>query len=87
MRYLYGISQRPAGQFLSGPCGHRGDKEIRTVEGLARGRELHPWQSAFVREEAVQCGYGTPGMPAASVVDQLDPGSINQVSERGGSLS
>lgn len=39
-----------------------GDKEIRTVEGLTRGRELHPLQASFVREGAVQCGYCTPGM-------------------------
>lgn len=36
--------------------------EIRTVEGLADGNELHPLQEAFSEHHALQCGFCTPGM-------------------------
>jgi carbon-monoxide dehydrogenase small subunit len=37
-------------------------KRVLTVEGLARDGRLHPIQQAFVEQEALQCGYCTPGM-------------------------
>ncbi|MFB3920911.1 MAG: (2Fe-2S)-binding protein [Terriglobia bacterium] len=37
-------------------------KEITTIEGLERNGELHPLQKAFVKHDALQCGYCTPGM-------------------------
>ena len=47
--------------------GHR----VTTVEGLARGGELHPLQKAFVKHGALQCGYCTSGMlmAASSLLD------------------
>ena len=39
-----------------------GDAEVLTVEGLAKGPELHALQTAFAEEGAAQCGYCTPGM-------------------------
>ena len=42
------------------------EKEIWTIEGLARGGELHPLQRAFVEHGAIQCGFCTSGMIMAS---------------------
>jgi aerobic-type carbon monoxide dehydrogenase small subunit (CoxS/CutS family) len=39
-----------------------GEREVTTIEGLARGGALHPLQEAFVAHDAMQCGFCTPGM-------------------------
>jgi len=47
-------------------------KEITTVEGLAKGQELHPLQQAFLDHGSVQCGFCSPGMimSAKSLLDE-----------------
>ena len=49
-------------------------RDIRTVEGLADGGDLHPLQRAFMEHHGLQCGFCTPGflMLAAGVLER-DP--------------
>lgn len=46
------------------------DAEITTIEGLAKGTELHPVQAAFKEHHGLQCGFCTPGM-IMTAVDML----------------
>ena len=51
-------------------------KSVTTIEGLARGEDLHPVQEAFLEEGALQCGYCTSGMilaAAALLKDKPNP--------------
>ncbi|MSO69848.1 MAG: (2Fe-2S)-binding protein, partial [Alphaproteobacteria bacterium] len=40
---------------------------VTTIEGLAKGDQLHPMQAAFKEHHALQCGFCTPGMIMTSV--------------------
>ncbi len=57
--------------------------EITTIEGLAKGDELHPLQTAFVRHEGFQCGYCTPGQicSAVAMLREVDQGTVSHVTQ------
>jgi carbon-monoxide dehydrogenase small subunit len=54
-------------------------QDIRTVEGMANGAELHPLQQAFADLGAAQCGYCTPGfLLVAEALLRDRPGATRQ---------
>ena len=54
--------------------------ELTTVEGLADGAQLHPLQQAFIKHDAFQCGYCTPGQ-ICSAVGLANEGRANSRAE------
>lgn len=58
-------------------------REITTIEGLARGSELHPVQAAFIEHDAQQCGYCTPGMvmSCAGLLERNPNPTLQQVKQ------
>lgn len=42
-------------------------RQITTIEGVGDAKRLHPMQSAFLKNHAVQCGFCTPGMIMTSL--------------------
>ena len=57
-------------------------REITTIEGLARGNELDPVQEAFIRQDAFQCGFCTPGqvMSVRALLDAHPEPTDDQIS-------
>jgi xanthine dehydrogenase YagT iron-sulfur-binding subunit len=51
--------------------------EILTIEGVARGDELHPVQAAFIAHDGFQCGFCTPGqiMSAIGLIQEGQAGN------------
>ena len=60
-----------------------GGRAVTTVEGLARGDDLHPVQRAFIEHGAFQCSYCTPGMilTAACLLDENPNPTVADVKE------
>ncbi|HEY9219770.1 MAG TPA: 2Fe-2S iron-sulfur cluster-binding protein [Phenylobacterium sp.] len=58
---------------------HDGD-EVTTIEGLGTPDRLHPLQKAFLEQDALQCGYCTPGQicSAAGLLKELEAGWPSQ---------
>jgi len=55
--------------------------EVLTIEGLARGAELHPVQAAFIAHDGFQCGFCTPGQ-IMSAVGLIAEGQAGEDAER-----
>jgi xanthine dehydrogenase YagT iron-sulfur-binding subunit len=60
------VNGRRINSCLSLAVTHEGD-EVTTIEGLAKGEELHPVQAAFLDHDGFQCGYCTPGQICSAV--------------------
>ena len=56
--------------------------QVTTIEGLGTPERLHPLQAAFVKHDAYQCGYCTPGQVCSAVgmLDELQRGVPSHVS-------
>ena len=65
------VNGRRINSCLSLVASHDGD-EVVTIEGLGGAAGLHPVQAAFVKHDAFQCGYCTPGqvMSAVALLDE-----------------
>src|SRR4051812_22942712 len=48
-------------------AGQADGASITTIEGIAKGDELHPMQAAFRDNHGLQCGYCTPGMIMSAI--------------------
>src|SRR5262245_12194312 len=61
---------------------HEGDS-ITTIEGLGKPGNLHPMQAAFLKHDAFQCGYCTPGQicSAVAVLDEIELGVPSHVTD------
>ncbi len=76
------VNGRRINSCLSLAVTHDGD-EITTVEGLAKGDELHPVQAAFLEHDGFQCGYCTPGQicSAVALLNEGHAGSDGEIRE------
>lgn len=54
-------------------------KSVTTIEGLAKGDDLHPMQAAFIKHDGFQCGYCTPGQicSAVALLDEARKGDVS----------
>jgi carbon-monoxide dehydrogenase small subunit len=65
------------------PLERAAGQEILTIEGLGTAAQLHPLQAAFVKADAVQCGFCTPGMimSAKALLDENPHPTEDEIKE------
>jgi len=58
-------------------------REVTTIEGLAKGDQLHPMQAAFIKHDGFQCGYCTSGQicSAVALLEEARRGDVSHVTE------
>ena len=61
-------------------------RDVTTIEGLAKGDQLHPMQAAFIKHEGFQCGYCTSGQicSAVGLLGEAQRGQVSHVTENVG---
>jgi xanthine dehydrogenase YagT iron-sulfur-binding subunit len=55
--------------------------DVLTIEGVARGDQLHPVQAAFIAHDGLQCGFCTPGQ-IMSAIGLIEEGQAGDDPER-----
>src|ERR1700730_4490378 len=55
--------------------------DVLTIEGVARGDDLHPVQAAFIAHDGMQCGFCTPGQ-IMSAIGLINEGQAGAAPER-----
>ncbi|MCC8961346.1 (2Fe-2S)-binding protein [Bradyrhizobium sp. Pear76] len=59
-----------------------GGADVTTIEGIGTADRLHPLQDAFIRHDALQCGYCTPGQILSAIALLAEgPLSIDDIRE------
>jgi xanthine dehydrogenase YagT iron-sulfur-binding subunit len=57
--------------------------QVTTIEGLSKGKKLHPMQEAFIKNDGFQCGYCTPGqiMSGIACINEGHANSRDEIRE------
>ena len=82
------LNGKPARSCIT-PVTSIANKEVITIEGLAKKGKLHPVQQAFIEVDAMQCGYCTPGMILVAVAllnENPNPDKLEIIGKMNGNI-